>query len=561
MVNKLLRGSLVAGVAIATIAAPANTVPADFSAKADAFLKASYPADAPGVAVIVVDDGKVVYSGGRGLANVEAKQAITPATVFRLGSITKQFTSAVILQLAEDGKLSLNDPLSKFLSDYPKPGADATIAQLLNHTSGIKSYTGIPGWMMVEANTARPYTTDEMLALFKNQPADFAVGTEHRYNNSGYVLLGAVIEKVTGRPWHAAVEERIVKPLGLTSIRYGELESSTPGMAQGYSQKEGKLIPARKIHMSVPHAAGALIGSVEDLAKWAEALHKGKVVSSATYAQMIAPTKLPNGKIENYGFGLSQQELRGHKTVGHGGGIFGFHTASTYIPDEDVFIAVFANSDEPVIEPDLAAMKLGALAVGKPFAEFQKAAVQRRDIEPLLGLYEYEGGSRRFFAKDDRLFTRRSGGNDMEVWAAGNDRFFYGPANLTWFEVKRDAAGKHVMAMHQGGADEPLMSTRTGPVPPETPSLTLARDVLQRYAGSYKASQGIAKVALAQDGGLTIQLGNGQPVRLLAVTQTEFRTDGRDAKVIFHSEADKVSHLVFQQGEEQTRADRQPTAG
>ena len=558
MINKLLRGSMMTAGAIAAASTPANAAPADFSTKADAYLKTVYPADAPGVAVIVVDDGKVVYSGGRGLANIEAKQAITPSTVFRLGSITKQFTAAVVLQLVQEGKLSLSDPLSKFLPDYPKPGADATIAQLLNHTSGIKSYTGIPGWMMVEANTARPYTTDEMIALFKDQPADFAVGSDHKYNNSGYVLLGAVIEKVTGKPWHAAVDERIVKPLGLKTIRYGELEATTPNMAVGYSQKDGKFSPARKIHMSVPHAAGALIGSVEDLAKWAEALHKGKVVSSATYAQMIAPTKLPNGKTENYGYGLAQRELRDLPSIGHGGGIFGFDTSSVYVPSEDVFIAVFANSDDPVVEPDIVALKLGAMAVGKPFPDFEKASVAPSEIEPLLGLYQFEGGTRRFFAKDGRLFTRRSGGNDMEVWAAGKDRFFYGPANFTWFAVKRDTAGKHVMEMHQSGSEEALKSVRAGPVPVDAPAVTLSRDVLDRYVGSYKASQGFAKVAVAEDGGLTIQLGGGNPIKLHATSETEFRAEGRDGKVVFHGEAGKVSHIILHEGDQQIRGDRQP---
>jgi CubicO group peptidase (beta-lactamase class C family) len=560
VINKLLRGSLTAAGAITMFSSPAAAVPADFGARADALLKSAYPADAPGVAVIVVDDGKVVYSAGRGLADVEARRAITPATVFRLGSITKQFTSAVILQLAQEGKLSLSDPLSKYLRDYPKPGADVTITQLLNHTSGIKSYTGIPGWMAGD-KPATQHTTEQLIAEFKDQPADFAAGTEWRYNNSGYVLLGAVIEKVTGKPWHVAVDERISKPLGLKTIRYGALESGTPNMALGYAEQGGKVVPSRKIHMSVPHAAGALIGSVEDLAKWAEALHKGKVVSPASYAQMIAPTRLSDGKEEKYGFGLAPDKLRGHATIGHGGGIFGFDTASVYIPDQDVFVAVFANSDEPVVDPDLVMARLAALAAGNPFPEFEKAAVPASEIEPLLGLYSFEGGERRFFTKDGKLFTRRSGGTDMEVFTAGKDRFFYGPATLTWFEVKRDPAGKHVMAVHQGGADEAETSVRTGPIPPDAPVVAVARSVLESYVGSYKASRGIAKVALADDGGLTIQLGGGEPVRLLATSENEFRAEGMDGKVVFHSGTGKVSHLVVHQGGREIRADREPAAG
>lgn len=541
-------------------AVPAQAAPADFAARADSFLKSVYAADAPGVAVIVVDDGKVVYSAGQGLADVGAGRKITPATVFRLGSITKQFTAAVILQLAEEGKLSLADPLSRFIPGYPKPGGDATIVQLLNHTSGIKSYTGIPGWMTSD-KPATAHTTEQLVAEFKDLPNDFAPGAEHRYNNSGYVLLGAVIEKVTGKPWHVAVEERIARPLGLKTVRYGTVEAKMPNMAAGYHQEDGKVSPSKPIHMSVPHAAGALIGSVEDLAKWAGALHKGKVVSAASYARMIAPTRIADGKVENYGFGIAQDKVRGRDAIGHGGGIFGFDTASTYLPKEDLFVAVFANSDEPSVDPNLTMVKLAAMAVGEPYPEFRKVAARPADVQPLLGLYEFEGGSRRFFAKGGKLFTRRSGGGDMEVFAAGDDRFFYGPGSLNFFEMKRDPSGKHVMEMHQGGDGEIETSVRTGPIPADAPVVSLSRAVLEGYVGSYRASRGIARVALADDGGLTIQLGGGRAIPLLAESETRFRVDDGDLKVVFHESPGNVTHLVVHQGANEIRADREKSAG
>ena len=162
-----MRKSVLLGAAAAlTVAAPVQALPADFKAKADQLLKKSFAADQPGAAVIVTDDGKVVYRAGQGLADVEAKKPITPQTVFRIGSITKQFSAAIMLQLVAEGKVSLDDRLSKYFPDFPKPGADATIAQLLNHTVGVQSYTGIPGWM-VEKNTARAYTTEQMIAEFR----------------------------------------------------------------------------------------------------------------------------------------------------------------------------------------------------------------------------------------------------------------------------------------------------------------------------------------------------------------------------------------------------------
>src|SRR5215217_2009119 len=162
--------SFLAALALVASAPAAAALPANFRAQADAWLAATWPADRPGVAIIVTEHGRIVYESGRGLADVERRTPITPRTIFRLGSITKQFTASVIMQLVDEGRLSLDDPLSRFLPDYPQPGASATVRQLLNHTSGVQSYTGIRGWM-VEANTNRPFTTEQMIAEFRDLPS------------------------------------------------------------------------------------------------------------------------------------------------------------------------------------------------------------------------------------------------------------------------------------------------------------------------------------------------------------------------------------------------------
>lgn len=468
-----------AGAALLGVSAPAAAVPQDFVANADKIVAQAWPSDGPGAAVIVTEGGKPVFERGRGLADIEAKRPITPGTVFRMGSITKQFSAAVVLQLVAEGKLSLDDPLSKFFPDYPQPGASATVRQLLNHTVGVQSYTGIPGWM-VEEKTNKAYTTEQMIAEFRDLPSPSKPGEKFAYNNSGYVLVGAVIEKVTGKPWHEVVDERIAKPLGLTTIRYGVLESETPNMATGYTERDGKVAPSLKIHMSVPHAAGALIGSVQDLAKWNAAFHAGKVVPQPYYAQMIAPTVLPDGEKSPYGFGISNLDVRGRDAVGHGGGIFGFSTDSVYLPKDDVFVAVFGNSDDPKTDPGMVMRKLAALAVADPFPSFKKAAVDPATLEPWFGVYEVEDGERRFFARDGKLFTRRTGGSELEVLPAGNNRFFY-DNSLTWFEISRDDKGVPVMAMYQQGSTKPEMSKRAGPIPPQAAAVEVPRSTLETY--------------------------------------------------------------------------------
>lgn len=555
MMRMTARGGLAATIGI-LCASAAQAVPPEFQAKVNAYVEESYPDDAPGAAVIVVEDGKVVYSGARGLADLETKRKITLDTVFRMASLTKQFTASVILQLERERKLSLTDPVSKFLPNYPRPGADATVAQLLNHTSGIKNYTAMKSWML-SGGRSKPVTTEQLIDVFKNEPVDFAPGTNHQYSNSGYVLLGAIIEKVTGRPWHEAVEERVSRPMQLPTIRYGVEETSTPAMARGYATKGGKTVPALALHMSNPHAAGSLIGSITDFAKWNEALHKGKVLRAVEHARMIAPAQLADGTVAQYGYGIGLGILKGRKTLLHSGDTAGFSTSTIYLPNEDLFVAIFTNSNDPAVPPKVARMKIAAMAIGDPYPELRKVAVPAVQVEPLLGVYSLNEGERRFFRKGDRLFTRRSGSSDQEVFAAGGDRFFYGPTTLTWFAVERATAGKHVMTTYHGAEQTPERSVRIGPMPKET-AVNVPGSILQRYAGSYETTAGAPViVAIGVDGTLTFQVGK-EPMPLRALSENQFRLDAMGSTVTFHTKDGVASGFTSRRGNRTIEATRVP---
>lgn len=545
-------------VAAAIHGAAAATPPADLRAQADAIVESAFPADGPGGAVIITRGGETLYTSARGLADVAARRPITPDTVFRLGSITKQFTAAIVLQLVHEGRISLDDPLSRFFPDYPQPGASATVRQLLNHTSGIQSYTGIPGWM-TEENTNRPYTTAAMIALFRDLPSPTQPGQAWAYNNSGYVLLGAIIETVTGKPWHVAVAERIAGPLRLRTIGYGVDRESGEAMARGYTQADVIVGPARRIHMSVPHGAGALVGTVGDLAGWARALHHGRVVSPALYTAMTTPASLAEGRTHPYGFGLRMDEVRGRETLEHGGGIFGFSTDSIYIPSEDVFVAVFANSDTPATPPSLVARRLAAVALGDPYRAFARADWDPRALAPLFGVYRIgeTGVSRRFFARDGKLYTMRDDAPETEVLAAGDDRFFY-PASLNWFRVERRPDGAHVMEMHQGGSDTAELAARTGDIPPEAPAAQVSRDVLSSYVGHYRTPGPAADIALGEGDVLTIQLSGQPAIPMRPTSDTEFTVEGVGARVVFHGENGQVDRLVIHQGGRELEGRRAP---
>ncbi|MGX7927328.1 serine hydrolase domain-containing protein [Tsuneonella sp. HG094] len=540
--------AILASAAMAMVAAPALSVEADFAAKAEAIVEAAYPATGPGAAVVVTEHGKVVYSGASGMADIAGGKPITADTVFRIGSLTKQFSAAVVLQLVAEGKLSLDDPVTKFVPGYPGSGGKATVRQLLNHTSGIQSYTGIPGWMAGD-KPAIAFTTTALIGEFRDQPVEFQPGEKWNYNNSGYVLVGAVIEAVTGKPWWQAVDDRIVKPLGLTSIRYGGEEETVAAFATGYSAAgEGKYEPSRKIDMSVPHAAGALIGTVGDFARWAHALHHGKVVSPALYAEMIAPTKLADGTSAPYGYGIAQSDVRGLPALTHSGGIFGFGTNSIYLPDSGLAVTVFTNADSGIQSAGMPMLRIAAEAIGKPFPVFAEVATDPAAVAPMLGVYAIEGGesTRLFHLVDGKLHTRRTGASDSPVFAAGGNRFFYGAESLNWFEVVKEGDG-YAMLMHQNGAEAAERAVRTGPVP-EVATVEVARETLASYAGSYTSA--LAPVAVAQqtDGSLTLAFGPQPALPLQPLSETEFAIAGVDAKVVFVRDSGATTGLVLHQG-------------
>lgn len=528
----------------------AVAAPATLAADVEALLDKSFAEDGPGAAVVVTENGEVIYSGGQGIANLETGADITPDTVFRFASITKQFAAAVILQLADEGKVSLDDPLSKFLPDYPGDGAAVTVRQLLNHTSGIQSYTGIAGWMQ-EANTEKAFTTAELVSEFSDQPMEFAPGSNFNYNNSGYVLIGAIIETVTGKTWGQAIVDRISAPLGLTTIASFEDEASVPNMAIGYTVRgeDGTFPLSQKVHSQVPHAAGALRGNVLDMANWANALHSGKVISQAGYTAMNSPTTLPDGKDIDYGYGMAQSDVRGARAFGHSGGIFGFSTNSVYLPEHNVFVAIFANSDAPQTDPGMVMNRIAAMAIDNPFPEFRQVDVDTAAVEPLFGVYQISGDeTRQFFTRDGKFYTQRSGGSESEVFAAGDNRFFYGPNSLTWMTIAAQEDGQLVMQMHQNGAEKPELAQYVGPVP-EVNDVAVSEAVLARYVGKYESPAiGTLVIAHREGGGITGKLG-GQPALVLRPeSETEFMVQGVSAKIVFTLSNDAVTKLTIEQG-------------
>ncbi len=525
--------------------------------QADAFLDTHFNEATPGVTVIVTRGGQTLYHRGAGMADLDAGISADADTVYRLGSITKQVSSAILLQMVEDGQVSLDDTVADYLPDYPEPGASATVRQLLNHTSGIQSYTSIPGWM-TEANTSRAYSTPELIAEFADFPPQFQPGESWNYNNSGYVLVGAVIEAVAEQPWHIELDRRISDPLELDTLRTGQIAGQFSEMAAGYTLNQaGEIAPSQRIHMSVPHAAGELISNASDLAEWADALHGGQIVSDDLYAQMIAPTVLPDGTEIPYGYGLVPGDVRGRSMIGHGGGIFGFSTDSLYLPEDDIFVAVLANSDAPAVSPSLLARRLASFAIGDPYPIFTEVDVDPASFEPLFGVYAIAGtdDTRQFFARNDQLYTQRSGGAPSQVFAAGDNRFFYGTSSLSWFQIVPADDGAHVMNMHQQGAHDAEPAIWSGPVPEGPEIIELPEEILSRYVGDYSLGAATLTVRFSGPTALEAQLTGQSAFELTAVSETEFLVQAVGARLVFDA-GETAPALTLLQGGQEIRAER-----
>jgi D-alanyl-D-alanine carboxypeptidase len=315
----------------------------------------------PSVAVAVVRGSDTLVMKGFGFADIESKRPATPNTIYRIGSLTKQFTSAGIMRLVERGKLSLDDDLSKYVPNFPLQGHHVTIRHLLTHTSGIHNYTAMPGW---QPTWGSDLTTDSIVGFVKKEKFDFEPGDKYNYSNTGYVLLGMVIEKVSGKTYAKFVEDELFKPLKLTHTSYCPSRTTDPAFASGYARKDSTFVAAPYLSLTHPHAAGALCSSVSDFVRWQRALTGGQVVSPASFTLMTTPAKLNDGKTSNYGFGLSTGMMGTHRSITHSGGIHGFTTFASYFPDDSLNIVVFDNSGE--VNPGPFAANIARVLFGMP---------------------------------------------------------------------------------------------------------------------------------------------------------------------------------------------------
>ncbi len=355
---------------------------------------------APGISIGVQRDGEVVFAGGFGYADLENEVPATADTVYRIGSVTKQFTAAAAMLLVQEGELNLEADLRKYLPDYDTQGFAVPVERLLNHTSGIKGYTEMPEfWEQARLDLGH----EAMLELFSEPPFEFEPGDRYQYNNSGYYLLGVLIERLSGMSYTEFLEARFFEPLGLERTHYLRNGPLVPGRAEGYEVGEdGGFVNDEPLSMELPYAAGSLGASVLDLLAWQRALASGQAVSPAGYERMTARGSLVNEDPVHYGYGLGISEEHGLAKISHGGGINGFRAELALYPEEDLGIAVLINSGSG--RPGLLENRIARAVLGMEQPEVVEVAVPEPELRRCAGTYNPGRGPVTLRFEDGALF-------------------------------------------------------------------------------------------------------------------------------------------------------------
>lgn len=525
--------------------------------------------------VLVADASGVVHKKGYGYANFEWQIPNTPDVRFRLGSITKQFTSMVIMQLVAEGKIKLDERIATHLTDYRKDTGDrVTIAHLLNHTSGIPSYTGLPGFFANESRDS--YAPADFVKKWASGDLEFEPGTKWAYNNSGYFLLGAIIEKVTGKTYAEAVQERIFGPLGMKASGYDLAAPLIPKRANGYQLAGGKYVNAPYLDMTIPYAAGSLYSTVEDLYLWDRALYTDKLLAADLKKQLFTPV------LHDYGFGWAIDKVRLDdqktelNTVRHSGGIHGFNTVLVRVPERKELVVLLDNTSRGDTLDGLAASILSILHGVEPRQPRKSLADELQSVDgngaAIVARYrelhrqkpdEYDFLEPELNTVGYSLLRTGRTADAIEVFKLNVEMF---PQSANVYDSLGESyavAGNKDLALANYRKSLELDPTNTNAgdfiQKLEKPALT-PEDMkypLDAFVGRYQLAPTFILSFFIEDGKLMTQATGQNKLPLTAESATEFALVGVRARVAFHIGPDgKATAVTLFQGGQEKRAER-----
>lgn len=494
-----------------------------FEKRVDGLLNEKYPSTGPGASALVAIRGKVVYHKAFGKANLELDIPMKKEMVFAMGSISKQFTAIAILMLMEQGKINLDDSITKFIQDYPTNGTHISIRHLLTHTSGIsRSITQNP-W---NANIQKhEFDIPSFIDYFKNEPNAFAPGKKFQYNNFGYIILGHIVEIVSGMPFKEFVANNIFQPLKMHSSRSADEFEIVKNRAYGY-EKHGKYVNKQYTSSSHSVGAGSLMTTVEDLYIWNRALRNSFLISQNSLDLAFKNQQLDNGEKVNYGFGWFINEINGSPTVEHPGGDHGFRTDAIYLPEEDVFVAVFSNCS--CGEPRPISTKIAAMAINKPYLDPIGRAIDIEEAYKWTGKYTFGDGSERSVVlKNNKMYWVIPNGTEIIMIPTSNNTFVL-KNGLTETQFKLlDSTLINVVVKDR-------INVKVGVKPyTKRSEMSLPAHAMNKYVGRYKIFPEFDLTILLNDGQLT-STGTGQEAfDIFPETATRFFFKSIDAHIDF----------------------------
>lgn len=378
----------------------------------DSYINRMVKSDAPGVSVIVTRGDSTIFHKAVGMADLELGIPLKKEHKFRIASVTKQFTAAAIMKLYDEGLLDVESEITDFIPNFPTHNQEIIVEQLLNHTSGIPSYTNSAKW--TAEFQKKDFKLNEFIMEFAPRNMEFVPGTRFKYNDMGYYLLGYIIELLSRESYQDFLQQEFFRTAGIRNIVLDNNYQIIPGRIKGYTLKNGEYANAEYISMTQAYSAGGLLSTAEDLAKWNRALVSGKLISREALEMTWTPTKLLTGKYHNYGFGWDIQDLFDREALGHSGGINGFTSRVLYFPEEELYIAVLSNCDcnnSSLIAENIAAIMLKEKIKDK--AE-EIAEEKKVDLKQFIGTYNLVPGF-------DLVITEKEG--ILMVQATGQDIF------------------------------------------------------------------------------------------------------------------------------------------
>ena len=383
------------------------------------------------------------------MADLEAEVPVRGDSVFRIGSITKQFTAVAILQLYEQGRLDLADEVQKYLPQFPRSARKITLEKLLTHTSGVKNLTELQNLEIRQS----PYTPGDLIDLFEDLPPDFQPGEQFRSSNSGYILLGRVIEIVSGRSYADYVQTEIFAKLGMTTALYDDPASIIKHRARGYDLDSSyKLVNSAYLNMSFPYAAGGLAMGARDYLKWHQGLLANRLLKKETLQRAWTPFRLNDQTATQYGYGWGLRDLFGSKTIEHGGRIHGFNAKATWLPQEEILVVTFSNGT--FVNTDIINDQAAAIAAEK--RQYREVRLSATVGKRYIGKYKFPGNDPttiEIFSKNGSLFLKD--GNSPAAWKM----IFTADDTFVCYEVFPNI---HVFAKNADGAVEALIIRNPG---------------------------------------------------------------------------------------------------